>query len=201
VTWTTDIGPIAGTRGCHCRLARDGKVVTYVEVIDRWRGDAEFVDAFVGLLTEAPFRAFYFETPPLSRRTLGRLFEFVLIDSPSLAGLSPEPGIFGEHFRSPGVEGGIAVFPNLGHDAVLVAPCPDNQRRDYAHLAAFVRNAPRELQHALWRHVGEAARGWLKDDKPVWISTSGDGVAWLHVRLDRFPKYYNHRPYQARNTE
>jgi hypothetical protein len=201
MTWTTDIEPIAGTRGWQCRLARDGKVVTYVEVIDRWRTDAEFVDLFVGVLAGSPFRALYFETPPLSRRKLGRLFEFVLIDSPSLARLSPEPWVFQDHFRSPGVRDDIAVFPNLGHDAVLVVPCPADPPDDYAHLTAFVRNAPLELQHALWRHVGEAARDWLKDDKPVWISTSGDGVAWLHVRLDRFPKYYNHGPYRAWDTK
>jgi hypothetical protein len=30
---------------------------------------------------------------------------------------------------------------------------------------------------------------------PVWLSTAGAGVAWLHVRLDDRPKYYSHRPY------
>ena len=27
------------------------------------------------------------------------------------------------------------------------------------------------------------------DDRPLWLSTAGDGVAWLHVRLDQRPKY------------
>jgi hypothetical protein len=30
-----------------------------------------------------------------------------------------------------------------------------------------------------------------------WISTSGLGVPWVHVRLDRYPKYYQYGPYAA----
>ncbi len=31
---------------------------------------------------------------------------------------------------------------------------------------------------------------------PVWLSTAGAGVSWLHVRLDTRPKYYHHGPYR-----
>jgi hypothetical protein len=34
--------------------------------------------------------------------------------------------------------------------------------------------------------------------QPVWLSTAGAGVAWLHVRLDDRPKYYGHGPYRQR---
>ncbi|MEJ2577044.1 MAG: hypothetical protein P8106_10325, partial [Gammaproteobacteria bacterium] len=65
----------------------------------------------------------------------------------------------------------------------------------YPHLAVFLRNAPKDQVRALWlrtaeemlRHVG---------DRPTWLSTAGGGVAWLHVRLDRRPKYYSHTPYR-----
>jgi hypothetical protein len=32
---------------------------------------------------------------------------------------------------------------------------------------------------------------------PVWLSTSGLGVYWLHVRLDTHPKYYQYQPYKV----
>ena len=32
--------------------------------------------------------------------------------------------------------------------------------------------------------------------KPVWLSTAGAGVSWLHVRLDDRPKYYGYAPYR-----
>ena len=31
---------------------------------------------------------------------------------------------------------------------------------------------------------------------PVWLSTAGAGVSWLHVRLGDRPKYYGHAPYR-----
>ena len=32
--------------------------------------------------------------------------------------------------------------------------------------------------------------------EPVWLSTAGAGVPWLHVRLDDRPKYYGFGPYR-----
>ena len=29
-----------------------------------------------------------------------------------------------------------------------------------------------------------------KTESPVWVSTAGMGVSWLHVRFDSRPKYY-----------
>jgi hypothetical protein len=33
--------------------------------------------------------------------------------------------------------------------------------------------------------------------KPVWLSTAGAGVSWLHVRLDDQPKYYGFALYRS----
>jgi hypothetical protein len=35
----------------------------------------------------------------------------------------------------------------------------------------------------------------LQAGRRFWISTSGLGVPWVHVRLDSYPKYYQYRPY------
>ncbi|MFE4105063.1 DUF6940 family protein, partial [Almyronema epifaneia] len=61
------------------------------------------------------------------------------------------------------------------------------------------RSAPTQQVHALWATVGRRASQLLNEQgrQPLWISTSGLGVYWLHVRLDTFPKYYRHLPYQA----
>jgi hypothetical protein len=69
----------------------------------------------------------------------------------------------------------------------------------YGHLAAFVRGAPAEQREALWRTVGDALSRRL-GAKPVWLSTAGAGVSWLHVRLDDRPKYYGHAPYRRERT-
>ena len=36
-------------------------------------------------------------------------------------------------------------------------------------------------------------------DRPMWLSTCGTGVAWVHMRLDQRPKYYTYTPF-ARET-
>jgi hypothetical protein len=48
--------------------------------------------------------------------------------------------------------------------------------------------------HALWQCVAETALARLSA-APLWISTAGGGVAWLHVRVEGAPKYYAYRPY------
>ena len=47
----------------------------------------------------------------------------------------------------------------------------------------------------LWQLVGAAMQRRL-NTKPVWLSTAGAGVSWLHVRLDDWPKYYGYTPYR-----
>ncbi|MDP1796726.1 MAG: hypothetical protein Q8K78_04560 [Planctomycetaceae bacterium] len=77
----------------------------------------------------------------------------------------------------------------------MIVPCPIANQVAYGHLAAFVRHAPPSQRDALWKAVGEV---WDKrvSQTPVWLSTAGAGVPWLHVRFDSLPKYYWHSPYR-----
>lgn len=131
--------------------------------------------------------------------SLGRQpFEFVTVRAGGFA--RADPSDFAEHFRGPA---GAATFHNLGGDALLVSPtgepvlAPGAARKGYGHLAAFCRNAPESQHEALWAAVGAAMQDPRVGDGPVWLSTEGSGVPWLHVRLDSRPKYYHHGPYRA----
>ena len=79
----------------------------------------------------------------------------------------------------------------------MVVPCPIADSTAYGHLASFVRHAPEVQRDALWRSVGEAMARRI-GAKPVWLSTAGAGVSWLHVRLDDRPKYYGFGPYKQK---
>ena len=136
--------------------------------------------------------AFRWETPGVTADTVLQPFEFVILDSPGLA-RCPDKGAFAEHFT--GAEAGVAVFTNLGGDAIMVVPVPLGEPLAYGHLAAFVRLAPDLQRHAFWQSVGEAMARRI-GAKPVWLSTAGAGVSWLHVRLDDRPKYYAFRSYR-----
>jgi hypothetical protein len=191
--WTSRSEPTTDGRLLRVTIDFDTSPVSYAEVLRRWQQDAVFRSLFIALLADAPFSAFRWETPPITTATANRPFEFVLLDSPGLARL-PDADAFAEHFGS-GAAGGVVEFPNLGKDAIMVVPCPIGQLSAYGHLAAFVRQAPESQKHALWALVGAAMQRRL-NPKPIWLSTAGAGVSWLHVRLDDRPKYYGYRPYR-----
>jgi hypothetical protein len=165
---------------------------TWAEVIRRWQSDEGFRTTFGRALADDPAPAFFWETPPVSRATTGQPFECVLVDAPGLAAVDADPLPFRAHLAG---RAGVCTFDNLGGDATLVAPCADVGAEAYAHLAATVRRAPAEQLHELWHAVGEVLEQRLAD-APCWVSTSGLGVYWTHVRLDARPKYYTHAPYR-----
>ena len=164
------------------------------DVIAAWQSDAAFQTLFGAALARAEYQSFRWETPPVVAGGLGKPFECVVLDDPSL-GAPADPGAFAEQFARNAGE--VVTFPNLGRDATLVVPCPSGDPSAYGHLAAFVRHAPRPQVTELWRAVGDAMVARV-GDHPVWLSTAGAGVPWLHVRLDDRPKYYRHAPYRAR---
>lgn len=175
-------------------VTHQGEPLSYAQALDLWEGDTAFRSFFLSILTEAPFSAYRWETPPVTTETLDRDFEFVILGS-SWLDLTPDPAPFASYFTDDNTEEGIVVFENLGRDAVLVVPSPRGPDSAYGHLAAFTREAPAAQNHALWRIVARTMRERISD-RPVWLSTAGGGVAWLHVRLDSRPKYYGFRPYK-----
>ena len=192
------------TYGARRATLQDGRVqklsllqgeepMSYASVLRRWQSEGAFRSFFVALLREAPFSAYRWETPPVTASTRGRPFEFVLVDAPALA-RPPDRRPFAGHFAHDEAEAGVVVFENLGGDATLVVPSPRGPDAAYGHLAAFVRGAPEGQRHALWQAVGAAVEERLSR-RPLWLSTAGGGVSWLHVRLDARPKYYVYRPY------
>ena len=194
--WDTLTERMESGRIHQVRILCDGEPVSYAEAIDRWQDDGDFRDFFIGLLVAAPYDAYLWETPPITRMTATRAFECVLVESPELAQLSPDPAAFAQHFEAADEDTAVASFWNLGGDAFLVAPSPRASLAAYPHLAAFARAAPAPQQHAFWSTVGTNVADSLSD-RPLWLSTCGLGVPWLHVRLDTRPKYYTFRPYRT----
>lgn len=173
-------------------LAASGEALRYADVVSRWSADAAFRTFWSSLLRERiPFHACCWECPPVTGATVSRPFECVFVESPALACLRAEAEAFADHFRAGEA---VATFGNLGGDAVLVAPAPATGGADFTHLARFVATAAPAQADALWQAVGTAMTARI-GAKPVWLSTAGLGVGWLHVRLDDRPKYYRHAPY------
>lgn len=178
--------------GLRFTVDLDSRPATVADVLAGWENDRGFRSLFNSSLARAPYRAFRWETPGVDWQTVGRPFEFVILDSPGLAPQA-DPAAFAEQLRKE--EDLVAVFSNLGGDAILVVPKPLDETSACAHLAAFVRGASQRQQDALWQAVGKAMLKRI-GSRPVWLSTAGAAVPWLHVRLDDWPKYYGYGPYR-----
>jgi hypothetical protein len=175
-------------------LFRNGVAAPFAEVIAAWQLDAEFRDFFIRQLADTPYPAFFWEMPPIRRSTTGRFYEFVTIRSDALARMPVDAEAFASKFKD--ATSSVAIFRNLGGDALLVAPRPVSGTASYIHLASFLRTARKTQQHALLASLARAIDEELRRTTArIWVSTSGLGVGWLHIRLDSFPKYYQHRPY------
>lgn len=191
--WRIASEDLAGGRGLRFTVKAGARPATFADVLRGWQDDPELRSVHNDALANAPYTSFRWETPPVTSTTADRAFEFVLLDSPGLAH-SPDRDAFAEHFKG-ATEDGIVAFPNLGGDAIMVVPCELAAPSAYAHLAAFVRGAPERQRHALWQRVAQTMLGRL-GGQPVWLSTAGAGVSWLHVRLDDRPKYYSFSEYR-----
>jgi hypothetical protein len=190
--WTAHSEKLTDSGGVRCALSLDARPATFEDVVRGWQGDPNLRSLFNKALADSPFAALRWETPAVTAATMTQPSQCVVLDSPGLA-RPPEPDAFAEHFT--GAAGDVVSFTNLSRDAILVVPCPIAEPSAYGHLAAFVRLAPERQRHALWQLVGEVMARRV-GSKPVWLSTAGAGVSWLHVRLDDRPKYYAHEPYR-----
>lgn len=154
------------------------------------------------VLQDCPFQAFFWETRPLTgARAESIPFEFMLVNSPTLARVSPNGRPFKDFIAAKKGTTSVEVFANLSGDALLVVPAESSavDSTAYAHIANFVRYAPAEQVDLLWTQVSRALEQRIAQrgmEVPLWVSTSGLGVYWLHVRIDNRPKYYQHKPYR-----
>lgn len=177
--------------------ANSAAPLTWQEVVQLWSHESDFRMLTADALAQAQVEAFFWETPPITAASLQRPWECVLVPAPALAALSPDPQPFAEYLSQKSGEP-VSVFPNLSGDATLIAPNPLAQPQCYTHLAVFLRQAPAPQIDALWETLGRVIQQKLqaKLPQPLWVSTSGLGVHWLHLRLDAVPKYFTHQPYR-----
>lgn len=191
--WSAHSAALPTGNGWKISLAQGGSTLAYADAVQCLRNDASFRDMLTTTVADTPFRACFWEVRPVASNTLDGPFEFVVVDSPALASVSADRQSFAQYFRR---GQSVVTFENLGGDATLVAPAPASERSRYAHLLAFLRSAPESQVHEFWQAVGSAVANRL-GAAPLWLSTSGLGVHWLHVRLDSRPKYYTYAPYRS----
>ena len=192
--WTHCLEPVLGGRGVRCFVSSGAGDLSFDQALQLLRTDPKFRTFVSGVITSSEYVALRWETPPIARSNVSRRFEFVLVADPFLD-TEPEPAVFAPYFLHEPASTVVRVVPNLGHTAQLVVPRELVAPRVYVHLLSFLKSAPAAQVHALWQGVAVTALAALSDE-PVWVSTAGGGVSWLHVRIERVPKYYVYGPYR-----
>ncbi|MEM7130346.1 MAG: hypothetical protein AAF702_28740 [Chloroflexota bacterium] len=177
-------------------ITKAGRQLSFADILRGWQVDDAFRTFYIDLLASTPFEAIFWEMPAISRSTISRPYEFIVAESTHLASVTADVRAFNGYFRGANPQETIVAFENLGGDAMLVAPCPIGPQCIYPHLAKFVRKSEPEQTHAFFHRLGEEVTKRLSE-RPLWVSTSGLGVYWLHARLDSTPKYYTYAPYRV----
>ena len=131
----------------------------------------------------------YFEIAPLFKYEITP-FEYEIIPT-SFTGKA-DPSTFAEHLTDKSQP--VKVFPSLTGN-LLVAPT--DTQKDYHHLQKFLNFASSEEIKSFFRSWAEAADALLADNDVVWLSTHGQGISWLHGRVDLLPKYYSTKKFQT----
>jgi len=175
------------------KISENKKTISFRKWINLLKDEVDFVDFFTEILISSKHSAFFWEVKSVDKNKLEVDFEFVLVKSNSLPKITADEQTFKKYFK----EGQKVVsFSNLGGDAQLVVPTPLIDPANYAHLAIFVRNAPKDQVRKFWQITGVEYEQMIGENT-VWLSTAGLGVSWLHVRIDSRPKYYRYQDYKA----
>jgi hypothetical protein len=193
--WRADVSSLPGA-GVRIAISDGDRPVAVQSVLNALRTEPSVGSWFGASLAALPWRAVYWECPALTAAALNDPFECVALEAPSLMGLAAEPDAFRAQLDAAPPHSLVAVFPNLSGDAILVAPTEAKDGRGYPHLGAFLRAAPQAQIAAFFSALASQGLSLCREG-PAWVSTAGDGVAWLHGRVDRRPKYYRYAPYRA----
>ena len=113
--WGSQTDDLDDGRSLRVKIQRDGHPVPYADTLDFWQSDEVFCAFFTRTLANAPFDAYLWETPPITRadREAGSSNSCSL-NSPELARPSPDPGAFAaalrfELMRSPSFRTSVAT--------------------------------------------------------------------------------------------
>jgi len=169
--------------------------ISYKDAILMLQKDEAFINLVIKILKNCEFKSYFFETPPVQINVYDKIqFEFVLVDAVRLNNIKSDKYAFQQYFTSDFT----VSFENLGKNALLIVPCPRDMNiiNQYAQLATFVREAKIDEVYSLLKLTALKMDEVVKKNKPIWLSTSGLGVYWLHMRIDTFPKYYTYFEYR-----
>ena len=181
------------SRAVTYKVEQQKRTLSFKEVIDLLVNSSPFRTELTNTLKESEFDGFFWEVKPCTKGTIEQEFEFATVYGRRISEITMDSEPFKEYFNE---EQTTLSFKNLKGDAQLIVPNNINTECNYAHFASFLRTAKEQEIDDFWKTIGTAYSNEL-NDQPIWLSTAGLGVHWLHVRIDKRPKYYRFEPFKS----
>lgn len=171
--------------------------LTFERALHLMQDNEEFRTLLTDAVRDCGLQAVYFETPPITATSAAtQPFEFILKNDPMLGEKQVDLTAFADKLNIEGVAD-VITFKNRAGDADFVVPHIQQEisTSAYVHIAIFLRLAPKSQIDSFWQLLASTALARL-DEKFTYISTSGKGPSFLHLRLDSSPKYYTYQEYR-----
>lgn len=67
----------------------------------------------------------------------------------------------------------------------------------YSHIASFMEVTDRSKVRKFWQRMAQEMLKTLETcaNQRLWMSTAGEGIPWVHGRIDKSPEHYKYLPF------
>lgn len=138
-------------------------------------------------------KRFFYETSILNNNGASK-YNYKFIESDKLTNLKQDYKSFQKHIDKSDNKY-VTSFANLSGDSILIIPIP-RTNKNFTTIKDFIDNASLTQQRKFWHYASIEIRNLLKTQKNIYVSTHGLGVSYFHLRLDKYPKYYQTSEYK-----
>jgi hypothetical protein len=165
--------------------------------------------------SDLSIKSYYFQTPNIC--SLNIPIEFVLMKTHNLHKKKADWSKYAEYMNRKPRNRHSLSFINLTGNIMLTIPFNKKKNIRYGHIKDYMTYASMEEIYDIFLEIGiqieiynEASRRHSSINKsnvatttsnisichPLYLSTHGHGVQWLHFRLEEKPLYYNYNYYK-----
>lgn len=175
--------------------------LTWKGLIDAFRKkDTKVIKEFSLNFKNLNWNGVFFECKPIIFSSYGKeTVEFRIIETSAFENKGEDKNTYSLHFENCKKENHQAISFKSKNKNDLVVPCPLPGFSFNAHIQQFMKNASEDQIVELMSVTGNVLNKVITDNKnnPVWLSTHGTDVSWLHVRICLKPLYYITTKYQT----
>ena len=132
-------------------------------------------------------KRFFYETS-FCNKDMNNDYKEVFIENNSLNNLEEDCSNFEKYIKS-SKNKYVVSFTNLSGNSILIIPIP-KKNKNFTTIKDFVDNASVYHQKQFWKKAVKEIKNTLKNNEKIYVSTHGLGVPYFHLRLDKYPKYY-----------